>query len=270
MSKTDVLGYVDHISVLLARVLNRACEMGLVAQAEVQNAQEDSRKVALEMLDKPEELPDKFVDFLNKALRLTVAYNEYTRFIWHLRKISKKYMAEFYPEMLKPEVFEFIRKLLGLSEYVVPQVEDPEIVDLYTIFSFDHAVMCVDPGRRTYSTIDGMDVNFYRYFNGWLPSVYEPYSTIGGCLCRVNELIWGLFRYCRDPLKLVVSGEIPDPFDEWKYIAVSEPPKWAWLGYPDSYEVLSMIDEHLPAIFVGRVELVKEREGRRLYLVRRW
>ena len=275
ISKTDLLNYVDHLSVLLRRVLDRACETGLITQAEVRNAQEDSEKAALEILAEPDTLPNKFVGFLNKALGLTVAYNEYTRFIWHLRKIPKKYMMEFYPEMRKSEVFKFLQELLGLREYIVPQVEDPEIVDLYTIFSFDYAIKMTFPTRAGYSDVDGIRVNIYQYSEGKLPeSKYEPYTTIGGCLCRVNELIWGFFKSYEvgKSLRLIIT-EVPDPFDHWKNMAVSELPDQliSKLNYPiRSYHTLSVLDEYLPAIFTGRVELIKEETGECLHLIRRW
>jgi hypothetical protein len=39
---TPIVGYVDHISVLLERVLARACELNLLAQSDVQNIRESS------------------------------------------------------------------------------------------------------------------------------------------------------------------------------------------------------------------------------------
>jgi hypothetical protein len=178
VEKTEVVNYLDHMSVLLERVLSRARESGLVMKTEVQSLQESSRRVVQEVLAKPEGISEKFVELLNKALGLTVAYNDYTRFIWHLRKIPKKYMKKFYPELLRLEAFEFIQKPLGLSPYIVPQVEDPEIADMYTIFSFDHATRATN---TAYGTVDGMpSVPVRAYFCGYLPPTYEPYETIGG------------------------------------------------------------------------------------------
>jgi hypothetical protein len=268
VSKTEVVDYIDHMSVLLERVLTRACELGLITQADVQSIQESSGRAVQEVLAKPENISEKFVEFLNKALRLTVAYNEHTRLIWHLRKIPKKYMKEFYPELLKPDVFKFIQELLGLNEYIVPQVEDPEIVDMYTIFSFDYAIRTTEPTRAGYAMIDGMSgINVGEYFSGRPTPMYEPYGTIGGCLCRINELIWGLFRNypSRDRLRLVISGEVPDPFSEWQRVAVSEPPTRSRLDPLNNYENLSILDENLPAIFMGIAELVKG-EGGELYI----
>jgi hypothetical protein len=187
-------------------------------------------------------------------------------------------MEELYPELSKPEVLQLIRELLGLREYIVPQVDDPEIVDLYTIYSFDYAVevvqlyegaQCGVPIMRPYA--DGVDLNAHAYFEGRPPSTYEPYKSIGGCLCRVNELIWGLFHFCRRELGLVISGEIPDPFEEWRKVVgnpgISSSDE---LEYPSSYEVLSRLDEIIPAILVGRAELIRERGAQKLHIISRW
>lgn len=279
ISETLLVTYVDHISVLLKRVVERAYEFGLISQAEIQNAEESSKRIAEAVVAKPESLPERLCDFLNKALRLVLPYNEYTRFIWHLRKIPKKYIEEFYPELLKPEVRDFIQKLLGLRKYIEPQVEDPEIRDLYTIFSFDHAVsyhftstpnLYIDEGR-CYS---------YEYLSGELEGCSSdilPYNTIGGCLCRVNELIWGLFKQ-RKLLELVVKGDVPNPLHDWMVMAE----KWlselkATKGYryferlppPNSYEALSILDEYLPGIFVGKFELVADPKGKELVVAGR-
>jgi hypothetical protein len=266
VESTNVVNYADHVAVLLERVLARACDLGLLEKSSLQEALESYRRSVDEVLREPAKISEKLVDFLNKALRVTVAYNEYTRFIWFLRKIAKKYMKELYPELLKSEVFEFIKNLLGLSEYIVPQVDDPEIVDLYTIYSFDHAMQ--------YDSMRGVD-GIWRgaldyYFSGGLPWEYEPYKTIGGCMCRVNELIWGLFRRCREELRLVVSGGVPDPLEEWQKAIGTPGQYYGSLDYPRSYEALSRLDESLPGVLVGRFELVKDEGGKRLSLISRW
>jgi len=268
VDRTLIVDYLDHIHALLKRVVEHTLELGLLTQDDVRRVQESSAEAVKQTLARPERVSEIFVELLNRALNMTVAYNEYTRFIWHLRKIPKKYMKEFYPELLKPEVFEFIQKLLGLSEYITPQVEDPEIVDLYTIYSFDYATRATG-----YHRIDGLDVSgigVEGYLAGKLPPSYEPYKTVGGCICRVNELIWGLFRFCDHALGLVVAGELPNPFEEWKNMVKSEPPTRITLGYPRSYEDLSILDEQLPAVFTGRAELVVSEDGRGLYLYKRW
>jgi hypothetical protein len=272
---TLIVSYVDHISVLLERVLARACELNLLTQSDVQNIRESSRGAVEEILKEPIKILEKFVDFLNKALSFTIAYNEYTRLVWYLRKIPRKYMRELYPKLLEPEVFKFIQEFLGLNEYIVPQVDDPEIVDSYTIYSFDHAVKGSEISGahgRIWGNVDGMRFdNVSEYLRGEeLPPTHEPYKSIGGCLCRVNELVWGFFRRCRRELEFVISGEIPDPFEEWQK-AIGNPAISYYmleLDYPNSYEALSKLDENIPIILVGGAELIKG--DRKLYIISRW
>jgi hypothetical protein len=272
VDRTPVVDYLDHIHALLERVVAHTLELGLLTQDDVRRVQESSAKAVKQTLARPERVSEIFVELLNRALNMTVAYNEYTRFIWHLRKIPKKYMKEFYPELLKPEVFEFIQKLLGLREYIIPQVEDPEIADLYTIYSFDYATEASGNWRIDGLNVSGIDGGVEGYLAGKLPPSYEPYKTVGGCICRVNELIWGLFRFQSYYLRLVVAGELPDPFREWMNMVKSELPIQLFsLKYPSSYEDLSILDEYLPAVFTGRAELVAGGgEGSTLYLYRRW
>jgi len=308
VEKTLPVSYADRIAVLLERALTRAGELGLIAQSELQSAGESSARAAKEVLERPELISERFAEFLNRALSLTVNHSGHMRFVWHMRKIPKKYIHELYPETKKPEVFRFLQQLLGMSEFVVPQVEDPEIADSYTIFSYDHAI------RVTREEIDGMNIRpliepllgsdyctvtgrdlcdesytcgvIHIYFQGGfeygmreLP--YEPYNTVGGCLCRVNELVWGLFDRCSRELKLIIGGEVPNPFKEWQQ-AVGRPKirtkfrdcECVYKGFgeisnpPKSYEELSILDENVPAIIAGRAELVKARE--RLCLIERW
>jgi hypothetical protein len=81
MQKTEVVKYLERISVLLERVLARACELRLVTQTELQSIQEVSKRVVQEILAKPESISERFTELLSKALKITVAYNKYTRFI---------------------------------------------------------------------------------------------------------------------------------------------------------------------------------------------
>jgi|GEM_PF-1195181 len=282
VERTSFISYIDHIHVMLERVLKKASELRLLRDSDLQTAEKKSRDISEEILKKPEKISEILVEFLNKALNLTVAYNEYTRFIWHLRKISKRYIKELYPELLKPEVFKFIQELLGLREYIIPEVDDPEIVDLYTIYSFDHAIIVDQVANVGENIIDGIKVGYvpeylvgkFRYY-----SVYEPYKTIGGCLCRINELIWGLFTECRSDLRLIINDPVPNPFEEWKKAVENiskHLPKYRYTGYnyaelryPKSYEDLSILDEWLPAIYIGKAELTMDK-NRNLYLFDRW
>jgi hypothetical protein len=269
VERTLLVNYVDHILVLLERALMRTGELGLIAQSGLQSARESSARTVKEVLERPELISERFAEFLNRALSLTVNYSEHMKFIWYMRKILKKYVHELYPETKKPEVFRFLQQLLGISEFTIPQVEAREIADLYTIFSYDYAItVSYNPEE-----VDGMKIHpNYYFYRQELPSVYEPYKTIGGCLCRINELIWGLFRNCENSLNLVVSGGLPNPFGEWQRV-VGDPPIFVGRKIadpPTSYEELSVLDDCVVAIITGKAELVKQKKLKVLNFVTRW
>jgi hypothetical protein len=223
------------------------------------------------VLERPMQVSEMFTEFLNRALSLTVNHSEHMKFIWHMRKIPKKYMHELYPETTEPGVFSFLQQLLGINMFTTPSVEDPEIAGLYTIFSYDYAVSIDQAG------VDGVEFHYRPecYFCSIsypqrLPPVYEEYKTIGGCLCRVNELVWGLFEHHGELLKRVTSGEVPRPLREWRSMVGDPPAREGRVcnDPPGSYEELSILDESIHAVLVGRAELLKERGA--LLLIRRW
>jgi len=274
--RTPIVVYLDHIFTLLERVVARACEQGLIAESELQKVRGEADRSAGEALSKPETLPELFTDFLNKAIALTIAYNEHTRFIWYLRKMAKKCIIESFPKLSEPGIFETISHILGLNEYIRPSVEDPEIADAYTIFSYDYARKYeyrYSSGIYIYY-IDGVQLYSHHtiYLRGGLygDESIPPYFTVGGCICRCNELIWGLFN--RAELELIARG-IPKPMADWVKLAESmvttRPSKDVTLGRLDSYEALDILDEYLPSIFVGKYELIIDERGG-LKLLSRW
>jgi hypothetical protein len=95
VERTILVDYIDHISALLERVLTQANNLGMIGGRDIQAVIEASKNDAKEILEKPETFPEKLVDFLNRALRITIAYNEHTRFIWYLRKIPKNILRSY-------------------------------------------------------------------------------------------------------------------------------------------------------------------------------
>jgi hypothetical protein len=83
-----------------------------------------------------------------------------------------------------------------------------------------------------------------------------------------------LFTECRSDLRLIISDPVPNPFEEWmkavENISKHLPEyKYKKLRYPKSYEDLSILDEWLPAIYIGKAELIMDK-NRNLYLFDRW
>jgi hypothetical protein len=262
VNRTKVMEYIEHMEVLLKRVLNQASTLELISEQHINEAKSYSKEIADEVLKKPDMLKDIFGEVLQRASDLSVASNLYTRFIWHLRKIPKKYIKELYPEMLNQDTFKFIQDLLGLREYIVPIVEDKEIADLYTIYSYDYAVV------ETKSGIDGMGLTAGIYFIGGLPSnAMYPYTSIGGCICRLNTLIWGLFSYCSNELATILK-EVPSPYNAWRTLCGNKRPSLfdSAYPYPKDYETLSRLEELFPAVYYGQLELILSEDGGYIYV----
>jgi hypothetical protein len=268
VTKTAVIRYIEHIGELLKRVMNHTANLALISAQEVEEVKNDAAQQAEETISKPERLPQLFSKALTRAVNVTVAYNPFTQFIWRLRKIPKKYIKEFYPKMLSEETFQFLQQLLGLRQFITPRVADREIADLYTIFSFDHEV------TGYLSEIDGIKCSAPLYIQGYLPDTdIYPYTSMGGCICRVNELIWGMCNRCENELALVVSP-VPNPFNDWKASVGNKLPASGYrseLNYPKSYEDLSLLDDVLPAVFDGQLELYLSSVDReKIRIARRW
>ena len=291
--QTIIIKYLEQIAMLLERTLKHACELKLISFNELQRAKKIAKDITLKTLRSPENIVKILFNFVNKAYNFTVISNEYTRFIWYMRKIPKKYMQQFYPRLLRKENFNFIQELLGLREFIKPEVEDEEIAELYTIYSFDHAIhiehTTTSKGEPRIKSFDYHVIGYFnpyqitRYIAGYITVgiglkkfLEPPYITIGGCLCRVNELIWGLFEDGKEKFSLFLT-EIPNPKSDWinavekhfPMVDVKLDGAIKFLGYPDSYEKLSILDEYLPAILVGKLELLKDDKDQ-IILLMRW
>lgn len=263
VKETEFVRYAKHIAELLGRSLRAACGGGLIGCQLVDGAEARSRQRAEEVLSSPEMMPDAVVQFLNAALRFVIPYNPYTLTLRRLRKIPKKYMKLFFPELLsRPEALELFTKVMGLRVFAVPAVDDHELKDEYTIYSFDYAVSY----DFVKDIIDGTKIgpNLYGYFIGTVPEVMEPYNTIGGAIVRANELVWGLFSELQMSLPVVVSDGLPSPWARWLDLIVNEgcrgqcPSNRIDVGTLGNYGDLKRIDDWALDIVEGTVELVYE------------
>lgn len=103
-------------------------------------------------------------DFMEKAFNFTIGANQYTFFIWSLRKITRAYLLEHYPKLKDKGIFESISRILGLKEILKPpEIEPREIFEDYILYGYP-------------------DYEIY----------YEEHKerTIGGLTCELNKLIW--------------------------------------------------------------------------------
>ena len=211
-----------------------------------------------ELMNNPNKVLEVFIEFLNRLLDICVGYSEYTTFCWNIRKITRKYLAQLYPDALRNENFEFLRDFLGLRELFVPNVDDGNIKDNYTILGFpDYCSIYVIRGRNlgsakypnhaleliTNNLELPKDSRYYGVLS--LPhSTDEIYThskdvvylraktfltdkTIGGSLLKLNELIWLVFTNFSSVLSQILQ-DVPNPKFEYLKACKAELEKIRW------------------------------------------
>lgn len=211
-----------------------------------------------EFINNSDKVLEGFLEFLNRCLNVCVGYSEYATFCWNIRKITKKYLAQQYPDALKSENFEFLRDFLGLRDLFVPNVDDENVKDSYTILGFpDYCSIYVIRGRNlgsarypshileivTNNLELPKDSRYYRVLS--LPhSTDEIYThsrdevylraktfstekTIGGSLLRLNELIWLIFTNFSSVLSQILQ-DVPNPKSEYLQVCKAELEKIGW------------------------------------------
>lgn len=129
--------------------------------------------IVYEQLKKdPLRLKELINDFYQATLGISINYNCHTFFLWSIKQIPHKFMREAYPRI--NQVMDFLQQEFGLTElkWNIPFSEDSELYDEYVIWCFPE---------------------------------YNPKSegkSLGGALCKVNEVIWENIRKGYSPTDL--------------------------------------------------------------------
>ena len=211
-----------------------------------------------ELINNPNRALEVFLEFLNRLLDICVGYSEYTTFCWNIRKITRKYLAQLYPDALRSENFEFLRDFLGLRELFIPNVDDENARDNYTILGFpDYCSIYVIRGRNigsarypnhileilTNNLELPKDSGYYGILS--LPRLtdeirthskdeiylrsktFSTEKTVGGSLLRLNELIWFIFTNYFSVLSQIAQN-VPNPKSEYLEACKAELEKIGW------------------------------------------
>jgi hypothetical protein len=116
-------------------------------------------------IDDPREVCEKVRDFIQACLNVLPHYNPQTFFITSLYRITRKYMKLAYPKLSNEETFNYIKKLLGLSEIIIPEVPDENIKNEYTLWGFDKGSVGYEITINLVNAIfDIMDLDFVQKF----------------------------------------------------------------------------------------------------------
>jgi hypothetical protein len=194
-----------------------------------------------------------------------------------------------YPGITDTVNFGELQRILGLNVNFVPQIE--ELIEQHTIYSYDYSVK-VDFNSYPNILFDGYHDVAHVYIKGGIRSTYSGvviYLTIGGCVCKINDLIWGMFKNLRDDLSLIVEP-IPDPLNEWINFANTWLTKVEWSPPPpdsfqicarsfagwykislSSYKGIAVLNDLMPAVIVGKYEIVVDDDDKNtMYIIDRW
>ncbi len=150
-------------------------------------------------IEKPADLVIVTKEFIEKAINTSINYNRFTFFAWSLRKITPKYMYKIYPNITKKienflgitTIYEFnnenIYNILGYRDYF----------QRFYINTYDYYN---ELGTKTqYPIIFVNGVTSTQFYN--LAKSHEIYidvygkpETIGGAICRLNDVIFTYIR----------------------------------------------------------------------------
>jgi len=239
----------------------------------------ESKKVISndEFINNPGKVLEGFCNFLNTCLDISVGYNDYVTFCWNIRKITKKYLTQMYPEALNN--FEFLKDFLGLKELFTPSIDDEKIKEDYTILGFpDYCSVYVIRGRNLGSskypnhTLEILtnnlelpkDSQYYRILS--LPyssdeihthskdvvylrtKTFLAENTLGGSLLRLNELIWFMFNNFSSILSEILQ-DVPNPRSDYLEACRAELEKIGWQEPKFLYEFMTPDDDqyYLPS-----------------------
>ncbi len=115
-----------------------------------------------EVVRNAERVAELIKEFYERTLKVTANYNQYTLFLFTVRKITRRYLEIAYPEMKEKGKFDALKGIIGLEKYFEPKVE----------------------GERTEGT-----ERIERDYTIW----HLPGGSFGFEICHLNDIIWECF-----------------------------------------------------------------------------
>ena len=190
-----------------------------------------------EVLSQPNKLPELIEKFLNLCSNLSVGVNDLMTFIFGIRKLTKKYIKQVYPELADEKIFDKVAETLGLMVLFEPDIADEEKRCEYTIvgypdYAFDLEIDTHRRARRHELHVAGVaepklcaslrDSEFSSRCEHCPPlsTFAEDYygrqgyfcvkqaQTLGGTLCKINDMIWSVLRLASEKLGIPNVGKM--------------------------------------------------------------
>ena len=228
VEKTVFILFVENIRNLTADIVRLAARKGLISGSEAEAAEAEPQ--AGDHIS-PDEMMERLVGFLQLCADTTVGADPLVTFAWNVRKITRKYLNEAFPETRDEENMRLLREILGLEEIFTPSVEGEQKID-YTVYGFedyastyqlseDRRSIYVDSLKFHYGDLRS-DLEFcgkYGKYGEFQERVSRMLATpqissIGGGLCLLNDYIQHMFAFVKKELGLVLK-HVPELKDEY-------------------------------------------------------
>lgn len=231
VKETEVMLLIKRIKEMTSEIIRLSKDKGLL--------KEEPSAPSREYIHDPRKMLEDLLNFLQLCLDTSVGINLYVTFAWNIHKITKKYLNEMFFETKEPENMRFLFEVLGLEEYFAPEVREEDKKRDYTLYAYpDYATKYAIRGTKygPYCLLvnEITDIAFYAQDSGGenifreykkLQSSYE--LTIGGCLCKLNDTIWTLFKREKRPLSSILT-DVPNPEKEYLEKCDSELANKGW------------------------------------------
>jgi len=288
VEKTAFIRFVESIRDLTAGIVGLAATKGLISGSEA-GAEPQAGDIGLDA----DELVGRLVGFLQLCADTTVGVDPLVTFAWNVRKITRKYLNEAFPETRDEENMRLLHEILGLEEIFTPEVEDESVRKNYTVYGYPDFLSWYESPAGA-----GHHLGLRQCRDSSLSEATA--LTLGGYLLRLNARIWGLFM---DNTLSQILNNVPNLRREYlircknvlrglerPLMEEMEKVTWSWCACLGShvlhceeldisgasYEfrgqkrpLLKLFDEIMPAVFLGLYEIVFSEDRRRFVVVRR-
>jgi len=194
VEETDFIDFVKSTKEITEFILNKAKSLNISFESPKEHYNEESKN---------KEIEDLIVDFVNDVYNLAVGVNEFTSFVYSLRKITPEYAKRAYHE-----ISDDVLNLLGVSTLI--QTKSLEIIgfpdyltDIYSniFFADDYYIKyTLANGIQIKPKIEAIEKLLKDYQNSL------KLRTLGGAICSLNGTIWGYLTLLRDHLAKWFDG----------------------------------------------------------------
>ena len=293
VEKTVFILFVENIRNLTADIVRLAARKGPISGSGAEAAEAEPQ--AGDHIS-PDEMMERLVGFLQLCADTTVGADPLVTFAWNVRKITRKYLNEAFPETRDEENMRLLREILGLEEIFTPEVEDESVRKNYTVYGYPDFLSWYE------SPAGAGHLELSRCLKQCRDSSLSEAtaSTLGGYLLRLNAIIWGVFM---DNTLSQILKNVPDLRREYlircknvlrglerPLMEEMEKVTWSWCACLGShvlhceeldisgasYEfrgqkrpLLKLFDEIMPAVFLGLYEIVFSEDRRKFVVMRR-